>query len=133
MPPEVPEPVGPRDWLQRARSNLVRARQPKPDEVLWEDLCFDAQQAAEKSLKAVLLDNGIPFPPVHSIGALLTLLSKHAVAVPAFLEAATQLTDYAVTTRYPGLPEPVTEEDFQAALASAEAVYQWAFSVIAAR
>lgn len=43
----------PRDWLGRAKSNLARARQPKPDEVFWEDLCFDAQQAVEKALKAV--------------------------------------------------------------------------------
>jgi hypothetical protein len=40
-------------WLRRARSNLARAKQDKPDEVLFEDLCFDAQQAVEKALKAL--------------------------------------------------------------------------------
>jgi len=56
------------DWLARARSNLARAQQPKPADVFWEDLCFDAQQAAEKALKALLLARRIPFRFVHDIG-----------------------------------------------------------------
>jgi HEPN domain-containing protein len=46
--------AAPLTWLARARSNLKLARlggsQP---EIFLEDLCFDAQQAAEKALKAV--------------------------------------------------------------------------------
>ncbi|MGB9825381.1 MAG: HEPN domain-containing protein [Desulfofundulus sp.] len=43
-------------WLRRARSNLERARLGRVSEgILYEDLCFDAQQAAEKALKAVLV------------------------------------------------------------------------------
>jgi hypothetical protein len=42
MPPEA-GPLGtPLAWLRRAQSNLARAKQPKPDEAVWEDLCFDA-------------------------------------------------------------------------------------------
>lgn len=37
-------------WLKRAKSNLVRAKQPRPEEVYYEDLCYDAQQSVEKSL-----------------------------------------------------------------------------------
>ena len=44
----------PEDWLKRAKSNLAIARQPKTAEILWEDYCFELQQAAEKALKAVL-------------------------------------------------------------------------------
>jgi len=56
MPPEGGGPGSPRDWLRRARSNLARAAQGQatPD-VLLEDVCFDAQQAVEKSLKALLV------------------------------------------------------------------------------
>jgi hypothetical protein len=32
----------PVDWLRRGKSNLIRARQPKPKEVYWEDLCFES-------------------------------------------------------------------------------------------
>ena len=42
--------------MVRAASNLARARQGRQcEEVLFEDLCFDAQQAAEKALKALLI------------------------------------------------------------------------------
>ena len=44
--------VGPLDWLRRARSNLARARDDSGvPEVLYEDLCFDCQQAAEKAVE----------------------------------------------------------------------------------
>src|SRR5262245_44069890 len=46
-------PDDPREWLSRARSNLARAAHgPHLPEVYLEDLCFDAQQAAEKAIRA---------------------------------------------------------------------------------
>ena len=54
MPLEGGSPGDPREWLRRARSNLARSSQGQvaPD-VLFEDACFDAQQAVEKALKAL--------------------------------------------------------------------------------
>ena len=46
MPPERLPADDPHEWLNRARSNLLRARAVIPG-VYFEDLCFDAQQAAE--------------------------------------------------------------------------------------
>ena len=43
------------DWLRYAKSDLELARIEKPEGVLLENLCFHAQQAAEKTLKAVLI------------------------------------------------------------------------------
>jgi len=77
MPPDPSTTGSPEDWLKRARSNLARAKLPKLDEALWEDYCFDAQQAAEKALKAMLLFNNIPFRFVHDIAELLTLLEQN--------------------------------------------------------
>lgn len=49
MPPEYRDPTDPAEWLRRARSNLARARADRGlPEVLYEDLCFDTQQAVEK-------------------------------------------------------------------------------------
>ena len=42
-------PDDPREWLNRARSNVLRAQTRLPG-VYLEDLCFDAQQAAEKAI-----------------------------------------------------------------------------------
>ena len=44
-------PDDPREWLNRAQSNLTQARARIPG-VYLEDLCFAAQQAAEKAAKA---------------------------------------------------------------------------------
>ncbi len=59
MPHRFP-PDSPLEWLNRARSDLELARSLKPD-VYLEDLCFHAQQAAEKAIKALLIHHGTPF------------------------------------------------------------------------
>ena len=115
----------PEAWLERAKSNLIRAKQPKPAGVFWEDLCFDAQQATEKALKALLLFRGIPFRFVHDIAELLTLLEQGGVALPDTIRPAADLSDYAVEARYPGPLEPVTEEEYRKAVAVAESVVTW--------
>jgi len=117
----------PREWLRRARSNLARARDDSGvPEVLYEDLCFDAQQAAEKALKAVLISLKIDFPKVHSISHLVELLEKGNVRVPAHIKNASALTHYAVAIRYPGTSEEVTRKEYLRALALAEKVMDWA-------
>ena len=61
MPPERFPPDDPREWLTRARRNLAQAR-AHISEVYLEDLCFDAQQAAEKAIKALLLQRVLSRP-----------------------------------------------------------------------
>ncbi len=73
-PPERFPPNDPREWLNRARSNLVRAKNRIPGAYL-EDLCFDAQQAAEKAIKAVMIACDIAFPYVHDLDQLLTVIA----------------------------------------------------------
>jgi len=130
MPPECLEPGTPRDWLARARSNLILAQQPKPEGAFWEDLCFQAQQAAEKALKAVLIHYGIAFSRVHSIEALLDLMPP-ALDVPESLRPAAKLSDFAVMTRYPGDYPPVTEEEYTDAVRGAHTVVAWAEGMLA--
>jgi HEPN domain-containing protein len=125
MSPERFPPDDPREWLNRARSNLARAKARIPEAYL-EDLCFDAQQAAEKAVKAFLIQRGIAFPYVHDLAYLLTLLEEAGETVPDSVRKAEDLTRYAVVTRYPGLAEPVTGAHYQEAIESAEAVVHWA-------
>lgn len=47
-------PDDPREWLRWAKSNLTLAGTALKD-VDFADLCFDAQQAAEKAIKAVFI------------------------------------------------------------------------------
>ncbi len=48
MPERYP-PEDPREWLNRARSNLALAS-AQGEGVYLEDLCFNAQQAVEKAI-----------------------------------------------------------------------------------
>ena len=127
MPHERRPPDDPREWINRARSNLVQAQAILPGVYLQvEDLCFDAQQAAEKAIKAVLIARGAVFPPIHDLAGLLTLLGQNDEAIPPAIADAARLTRFAVTTRYPGVAEPVTAEEHHRAVAIAEAVVKWA-------
>ncbi|GAA6744498.1 HEPN domain-containing protein [Thermus antranikianii] len=128
MPREASDPW---TWLTRAKSNLARARLGRTSpEVAWEDPCFDAQQAAEKALKALLIALGIPFPKTHDLARLLELIRPH-LPVPVELEALARLNPFAVAGRYPGdLPE-ATEEDWKEALLLAEQAVAWAERVLA--
>lgn len=126
--PQKP-PDDPQEWLNRARSNLIRTGMPS-EGVYLEDLCFDAQQAAEKAIKAVLMHREGSFPYVHDLARLLTLVEQSGQDVPAEVRQAAMLTRYAVTARYPGVTEPVTQDEYEGAVAIAEDVVQWAENTI---
>ncbi|MBM4254156.1 MAG: HEPN domain-containing protein [Deltaproteobacteria bacterium] len=119
-----------REWLRRAKSNLIRSKLSKPDQVYWEDLCFDAQQAAEKALKALFILHAKKFPFTHDIGELISELEAFIADIPAPIREAAILTDYAVATRYPGWGKPVTVEEYRDALKRSEAVVEWVNKLI---
>jgi HEPN domain-containing protein len=112
--------------LTRAKSNLSRAASGKtgPD-VVYEDLCFDCQQAAEKSLKALMILNNIVPSATHSHSALTETLEKHDLDIPDDVKNAVALSYYAVTTRYPGHYEPIEEQEYHQALFLAKRVVAW--------
>ena len=124
-PPERLAPDDPREWLNRARSNLALAKKLSPG-VYLEDLCFEAQQAAEKAIKAMLIRRGVDFPYVHDLTRLSSLLEKEGDAIPAAVRRAGKLTPYALTARYPGVARPVVEREYREAVEIAEAVVRWA-------
>jgi HEPN domain-containing protein len=125
------DPTKPQTWLLRARSNLRRATLgPQHSEVFLEDLCWDAQQAAEKALKALCLHQSIAFPKTHSLVRLIDLLEGAGLDIPSEIKEADVLTRYAVETRYPGFEEEVTEAEYQVALHLATHVVEWAETVI---
>lgn len=131
MPPEVRDPTDPREWLRRARSNLALAQSGRSNpEVLYEDLCFEAQQAAEKAIKAVLVMRQVEFPKTHLIVRLLDLVEQAAVTMPSEMRAAARLSDYATRARYPGGAEEVAEDEYRQAVAWAEQAVRWAEHVV---
>jgi HEPN domain-containing protein len=129
MPLERFSPDDPREWLHRAHSSLIQAQTEQPG-IYLEDLCFNAQQAAEKALKALLIHQGIRFPYVHDINRLIELLAQAGVEIPEQLLLAGSLSDYAVEVRYPGIAEPVTREDYLESVNQAQMIVAWVESKI---
>jgi HEPN domain-containing protein len=123
----------PRDLAERyllvARRDLVAFRGLLSlPEIADETLGFHAQQAIEKSLKAVLSLHGIPFRAVHDLQTLLDALTQSNLAPPPHAALLDNLTPYAVL-----LPYEFTEERFlDRALVAAvvEDVFRWALKQV---
>jgi HEPN domain-containing protein len=91
------------------------------EECPTDTVCFHAQQCVEKYLKALLVLLSVDFPRTHDIRRLLMFLPQDLAAAlgPADQE---RLTDYAVTTRYPGDYEPIPLKEARRAVQLARAV-----------
>ena len=122
--PERHPPDDPREWLNRARSDLLLAKSYE-EGIYLEDLAFHAQQAAEKAIKALLIRRGIEFPYVHDISELMTLLEGAGEFLPESIRKGETLTRFAVFTRYPGVSPPVSHEEYEEALNLAGEIVQW--------
>lgn len=124
MPRNSDKADSPRKWINNARGDLAIARIDLPMDATYEMLCFHAQQAAEKSVKALLLHLKVDFPFTHSIQLLVSMLPSDIQSMTIFRDAAI-LTPYAVLTRYPGEMDAVTEDKYLEAVHIASAVVNW--------
>ncbi|HJS18273.1 MAG TPA: HEPN domain-containing protein [Anaerolineales bacterium] len=71
--------------------------------------CFHAQQCAEKYLKALLLLKDVDFPKTHDLPTLDTLCQQNRILTGFDPHQLTDLTKYALQSRYPG-SQPTLEE-----------------------
>jgi HEPN domain-containing protein len=79
-------------------------------------VCFCSQQAAEKFLKALLVELGLTVPRTHNLEDLLGLLRPLHPGLFALRRGLVFLTRFAVDTRYPG---------FRARRSQADAARRW--------
>jgi HEPN domain-containing protein len=132
MPPLSSENASAPEWLRFAQSDLAYAAAPVPSGGLYNVPCFHAQQAVEKSIKAVLVLRGIEFERSHAIAYLAELLPDDVRPVPRHADAV-ELTRYSVAARYPGDFDDLTEEDQRHAAQIALAVVNWASHIFESR
>jgi len=125
MPPDSISPDNPHAWLRHARSDLFIAENILK-ETLLEDHCFHAQQCVEKSLKALCIQKQLRFPYTHDLAELATLLFEQPETRPHWFQDAKRMTAYAVSGRYPGFDDPVSEEEWKKAVSIAKTVLDWA-------
>ncbi len=117
-------------WLRDAESDLALASVKKTPKIRYEHLCFHAQQAAEKAVKAVLLAYGVSPSRTHDLAFIIDSLPVD-VSLPPSLLLLPVLTKYAVQHRYPGQDLPVNRRDHKQALAMASETVAWAQALVA--
>lgn len=126
------DPADPGEWLNRAWSSLRHSRSVE-EGVYLEELCFDAQQAAEKAVKAVLVAWRVQFPRVHDLEVLLNSAADCGIEAPQEIWEARKLTPYAVEARYPSVARELTAEQYREAVELAERVVRWAAGLVEGR
>ena len=118
--------------LKRAKSNLIRGKEYSYldlKEIALEDLCFDLQQCAEKSLKAILTYKNIDYPYSHKLNVLIDLLEENHINVPESVKDSAVLTSFAVEARYDDIVQ-LDHDIYKEALEISENVYNWALEQI---
>jgi HEPN domain-containing protein len=112
-----------RPWVEKAEQDYHVAVQllKSDDDEFNAAICFHAQQAAEKYIKAFLVQEGIEFPYTHDLRMLLSLVpTGDKLEIEA--TSVIHLNRYAIRTRYPGDLEPVERKEARAAVATARRV-----------
>ena len=126
MPHEGNQPGSPEDWLRHAHSDLELSRVSPPPRVLLEGLCFHAQQAAEKALKAVYIQEFGVLRKVHD----LAYLAKKLNTPDEFIDYCIRLSRVYTETRYPDASGTIpakkfSEKDAQSFVEISSKVLKW--------
>jgi len=95
-------------------------------------VCFHAQQAIEKYLKAFLTENGVEFRRTHD---LIALIDEYCIALDEGFEDLKELLRefgyYAIDARYPGADIPPSISETKHALAAAMKIKEFVLERIA--
>ena len=92
-----------KEWFLRAQDDELSAkdiledRQGSPNTV-----CFLSQQMAEKSLKGFLSFHNERFPKIHQLDMLINLCKEIDSQFEELRQEAEDLSEFYISTRYPG-------------------------------
>ena len=118
-------------WMVKAWRDLETARRAATGEPPFYDIAvYHCQQAAEKAVKAFLVQHGKPYEKTHDIEVLIDLAGEMDSAFSKLADAADVLTPYAIRFRYPNATfavEPLPAECTEA-LQHAQSVYDFVLS-----
>ena len=126
-------------WIREAENTLRQAEQVCATDA-YNLACFLAEQAAQKSLKAVLYLDGARWIPLHSVAELTKEISKKRPEFSSLLAAGGKLDQYYLSTRYPdAVAEPAipseifTEDQARDAVGLARNIFETSKSLIVER
>jgi len=116
--------------LEKAAHDLVAANATIATGDALDTVCFHAQQAAEKSLKALLALKDVVYPWRHDMGELVALVKPHFPEVAPLEDDLLILSPYGVQVRYDDAIVPDMDEA-RAALQTAEKMHALAKQLVA--
>jgi HEPN domain-containing protein len=112
------------EWLAKAERDLAAAsRLVSATPPLTGTAVFHAQQAAEKSWKALLAWHATPFGKTHDLKQLGQQLAQRDPGLHDLILRAANLTPFAWLFRYPGESDEPTPEEARVALDIATQVF----------
>lgn len=116
-------------WLKQAERDLRKACNDLQTED-WDSAAFWSQQAAEKALKALLLNSGIPHRGHELLELASTIESELGIVTSAIEKDLRELTIHYTVARYPdaanALPyELYDEEKAKELVERARRVVEW--------
>lgn len=110
-------------WLIKAAHDLTTAQTMlSVDPPVTDTACFHAQQCVEKCLKAYLVATGVHVERTHYLPRLVALCSVGDSGFQDLADTAIELTDYAVSDRYPDNWREIPEAEAQDAVRKASDV-----------
>lgn len=108
------------------RNNLAAS------EVPTDAVCFHAQQAAEKAIKALIAARGTAPQRTHDLTTLLNDARAAGWSVDPLAEPCDVVNPYSVTARYPGVQLDPTPAEARACAAAGEDVVRIVKSMLGA-
>lgn len=93
-----------REWVTKAEADVRTAEREFAAAMCpnYDDVCFHAQQCAEKYLKALLQARNTAFPRTHDLLELLHLIEPPERSLTELRDALATLSPYSAIFRYPG-------------------------------
>lgn len=118
-------------WIEFAKmdlevaDHLLKNMYPQPLEII----CYHSEQAAEKSLKAILFTNNKEVPRTHDLSFLLGKCSQDIEIEESYIDMCDRLTPFGVVIRYPH-ELPIDLPLAQKAKDYANKIYEWSKEII---
>lgn len=91
-------------------------------------ICFHAQQAIEKALKAVIMIKNQPLTRTHDLTECAYQVEELGLHLPVSIETIGLLTPYAVIGRYGGIEDDIVP--IEEAIEMMNIILEWASDVI---
>ncbi|MBI5645286.1 MAG: HEPN domain-containing protein [Ignavibacteriae bacterium] len=112
-----------REWLLKADRDVHTATREHAVEIdpNFDAVCFHCQQAVEKMMKALIVEQEMHVLRTHDLTALLEILLAVYPEFEELREHLARLTDYSIGYRYPGMDADAEMAD--EAYADASTIY----------